>query len=83
MVVVGLGPPPWVLVVVVTGGSEVVVVDGGAVVVEVGGAVVVVVVDGAVVVVVVGVLVVVTALSPMPARLGNCWTSMPWVATFM
>ena len=60
----------------------VVVVDGGAVVVEVGGCVVVVV-DGAVVVVVDGVLVVVTALSPMPARLGNCWTSMPLVATFM
>src|SRR6478609_7519088 len=66
-------------------GGAVVVVDGlgpwVVVVVEVGGCIVVV--DGAVVVVVVGVLVVVTALSPMPARLGNCWTSMPVVATFM
>src|SRR6476619_6327230 len=68
--------------VVVDGGAVVAVVDGGAVVVEVGGCVVVVV-DGAVVVVVDGVLVVVTALSPMPAGLGNCWTSMPVVATFM
>ena len=66
----------------VTGGVVVVVTGGGAVVVEVGGSVVVVV-EGAVVVVVLGVLVVVTALSPMPARLGNCCTSMPWVAAFM
>src|SRR6478609_9536850 len=80
VVVDGLGP--WVLVVVTGGGAVVVVTGGGgAVVVEVGGCVVVV--DGAVVVVVVGVLVVVTALSPMPERLGNCWTSMPVVATFM
>src|SRR6478735_2895389 len=70
VVVDGLGP--WVLVVVTGGGAVVVVTGGGgAVVVEVGGCVVV------------GVLVVVTALSPMPARLGNCWTSMPVVATFM
>src|SRR6478735_4688461 len=73
VVVDGLGP--WVLVVVTGGGAVVVVTGGGgAVVVEVG---------GCVVVVVVGVLDVVTALSPMPARLGNCWTSMPVVATFM
>ena len=80
--VVGLGLP-WVLVVVVDGGAVVVVVaGGGAVVVVVVGAVVVVV-EGSLVVVVLGVLVVVTALSPMPARLGNCCTSMPWVAAFM
>src|SRR4051812_37547882 len=89
VVVVGRGPPPWVRVVVVAGGRVVVVVvtgGGAVVVVVVGGAVVVVVVvDSCVVVVVVvdGVLVVVTALSPIPARLGNSWTSIPCVAAFM
>ena len=63
------------------GGAVVVVVVGGAVIVVVGGASSCsssgrgLVVDG--------VLVVVTSSSPMPARLGNCWTSMPSVATFM
>ncbi|HWI32847.1 MAG TPA: hypothetical protein VNS83_00960, partial [Lapillicoccus sp.] len=76
------GPPPCVRL---AEGDDVAVDVGGAgaVVVEVAGGWVVVVVDGALVGVVVGVLVVVTALSPTPARLGNGWTSMPWVAAFM
>src|SRR5436190_4057173 len=85
VVVGGRGPPPWLRLGEEEGDVSVVVGGGGgSVVVLVGGCVVVVVVEGAWVVgVVVGVLVVVTALSPMPARLGNCWTSMPWVAAFM